>query len=120
VIVEINDKVFRFERPDEAHTPFSVGLGVFNKSPGRVAFFWAVKGVLAEREYGFYSTVICQPVRLHSVVRAFLQSGWDIRYDVPVPHKAIYIDIVDGAHRLFRRRGAAREHECERRRQGHE
>lgn len=91
---EVGDQIVCFERPDELHPPFRVGLLVVDEAFWIVGFQWAFESAFVEREGCGDCAVIGELVGLLRVVGLGLEEIRDISDHIPVAHEALEIDLT--------------------------
>ena len=85
-------------RPNEAHTPARVRLGVRYEAFRTVLPGLAIKAPGSEIESGGDRSIIIQAVGFDGVVSAFFEKRRDVGDDIPWPHKSVQIDVIYSFH----------------------
>ena len=100
VVIEIDDPVLGFERPDKLHAPDCVGLGV-PYEPSRVVLLErAIRAAFVESECRRNRSVFVQAVGLNGVVGVCFNKGRYVGNDIPISHESLEVDIIDGFDRF--------------------
>ena len=103
----MRDHILGLDRPHELHAPDGV-VGAGDHEPLRVHDLrLAVEGALVEGEGGLDGAVRRECVGLDRVVDVLLDEGRDDADDIPRPHEALQVNLLDHGHGDFLGRDAA-------------
>ena len=96
--IHMRDHILGLDGPDELHAPDGV-MGAGDHETLRVHDLrLAVEGALVEGEGGLDGAVRREFVGLDRVVDVLLDEGRDDADDIPRPHEALQVDLLDHGH----------------------